>query len=360
MTSSTAPKYLRSLLFRLNLFLTRGSRFMIIERGLYLPSAACTLKAQASEPFLPGITGRAWVRFPAGRLVRNRKIHPVDAVLINGFGRFGNSIIQLLNARSIAEQWNVSEVLFHRFDLIKNQNLHLSSTIRLEKTSLGGRKTKPPWVIWATHALNGTHLIDEACSPANAGVRELLASAVAPQIARSKEHGVLTAHFRSGDIFGPNPHRRYGQPPLSFYQKVVLDRGWSRVDIISEDRLNPCSAALESWCREKNIPVTWSCLDLSQTIARVAGASNIVAGRGTFIPSIVFLFPGERSMFLFEPGEEPLLCDPKLTTQQVRDKQGHYTATVLDDNWLNSAQQRELMLQYPDESLTPLHSWTQK
>jgi len=342
------------------MFLTRGSRFMIIERGLYVPSPVVLPTIQASKPFLKGFKGQAWVRVTPGWLSRNWRTHPVDALLINGFGRFGNSVIQLLNARSIAARWNVSEVLFHRFDLIKNQNLHLSSTTRLEKTSLWGRKTKPPWVIWATHALDGTHLIDEACSPANAGVRELLASAVAPQIARSKEHGVLTAHFRSGDIFGPNPHRRYGQPPLSFYQKVVLHRGWSRVDIISEDRLNPCSAALESWCREKNIPVTWSCLDLSQTIARVAGASNIVAGRGTFIPSIVFLFPGERSMFLFEPGEEPLLCDPKLTTQQVRDKQGHYTATVLDDNWLNSAQQRELMLQYPDESLTPLHSWTQK
>ena len=360
MSSDTAPKSPYSLVSRLTLFLTRGSQFMIIERGLYLPSPAHTLKFQASRPFVEGLKGRAWVRVTPRWLVRSRKMHPVDALLINGFGRFGNSIIQILNARSIATRCNVSVVLFHRFDLVNNRNLDLSSTIRLEKTSIAGRATRPPRVIWATHALDGTRLIDEACSSANARVREVLASAVAPQIAPSNEQGVLTAHFRSGDIFGPNPHLRYGQPPLSFYQKVVLDRGWSRVDIISEDRLNPCSAALESWCREQKIPVTWSCLDLPQTIARIAGASNIVAGRGTFIPSIVFLFPGERSVFLFEPGEEPLLCDPKLTTQQVKDKQGHYIATVLDGNWTNSAEQRELMVQYPDESLTPLHSWTRK
>jgi len=352
---------LDSLKYRLALGLTRGSRFKLIERGLYVPSRRWTERWAASPGIPAGLVGHAWVRVGPGLLFGNR-LRAIEAILVNGFGRFGNSIIQLLNARTLADRWNVPTVLFHRFDLIENRNIDLAPAIRLEKTSVAGRKARPPRLIWATYALRGASLIEDGCSPGSDSVRAILsdAVAVAPSVALPTEDRVLTVHIRSGDIFGTDPHQGYGQPPLSFYQKVVLASDWDRVDIISEDMLNPCSTHLEVWCRDQGIPVSSNCLQLSETIARIAQAKNVVAGRGTFIPSIVFLFPRARAMYLFEPDLEPLLCDPQLKTHQVTDTQGEYLTKILKNNWTNSHEQRHLMLNYPAKFLSPVAPWTRK
>jgi len=68
------------------------------------------------------------------------------------------------------------------------------------------------------------------------------------------------------------------------------------VAVISEDLGNPVSDAVKRWCENEGIPVTQQCLDLPETIERLASAHAVAAGRGTFVPALVYLFPGEREL----------------------------------------------------------------
>ena len=48
----------------------------------------------------------------------------------------------------------------------------------------------------------------------------------------------LYIHIRGGDIFLPSPHNMYSQPPLCFYEKIIINRFFDYIYIISMDRAN--------------------------------------------------------------------------------------------------------------------------
>ena len=48
----------------------------------------------------------------------------------------------------------------------------------------------------------------------------------------------LIIYIRSGDIF-IKPHRKYSQPPLCFYEKILKYNKFNRIFIISKDKNNP-------------------------------------------------------------------------------------------------------------------------
>ena len=48
----------------------------------------------------------------------------------------------------------------------------------------------------------------------------------------------LYIHIRGGDIFQPSPHSMYSQPPLCFYEKILISRYFDYIYIISMDRAN--------------------------------------------------------------------------------------------------------------------------
>ena len=58
----------------------------------------------------------------------------------------------------------------------------------------------------------------------------------------------LVVHIRSGDIMrGNGAHRAYVQPPLAFYQKIILDNNFTNVIVVCEDHNNPTVDALAEW-----------------------------------------------------------------------------------------------------------------
>jgi len=339
---------------KIELFLTRGARFAIIEGGLYFRSAGVTRVLDAGPDTPPGFGGLAMVRVSPQWVFNFRRNHGVDAVLIEGFGRLGNSVIQVLNALALAKNFGVNIILFHRFDLIDNATLALGAGVTLQRTSLFRKRgSVRPLVVWRTAAMRRTEILLKPCSPEAATARAALSGALAGAQSRGQEpRDTLTVHIRSGDVFGPAPHPGYGQPPLAFYTRVISHHAWKSVAVISEDLGNPVSDAVKRWCENEGIPVTQQCLDLPETIERLASAHAVAAGRGTFVPALVYLFPGERELYLFEPSDEPLLCDPSITLYEVRDSEGHYVKKILNNNWHNNRAQRTMMLEYAISSLS--------
>ena len=58
-----------------------------------------------------------------------------------------------------------------------------------------------------------------------------------PMINGSKEY--LYIHIRSGDIFLKNTNIFYSQPPLCFYQTILINNHFSKIYLISSDKGNP-------------------------------------------------------------------------------------------------------------------------
>ncbi|CAN0262035.1 unnamed protein product [Ascophyllum nodosum] len=62
--------------------------------------------------------------------------------------------------------------------------------------------------------------------------------------------GSLAIHIRSGDIFeGRLDSRRYGQPPLQFYTKIIANKQWDDISVLTyaktDELINPTYTALE-------------------------------------------------------------------------------------------------------------------
>ena len=346
-------------LSRIRLFVTRGKSFKILSGALYFRSTQVTEEMLATHRVLRQLGGDAWVR-PGWRRARGPKESAVGAVLVNGFGRFGNSIIQLLNCQALASELNIELIFYHRFDLLGNHDITLGNRIHLVNTTPLKRKAKMPAVLWATDGIRGTDLIADPCSPQSLETRDIVSRLILPDgpgnLSAERE---LTAHIRSGDIFGENPHPQYGQPPLAFYKQVVESGTWHSVRIVAEDRANPCVTALQRWCRERNIPTHLHKAGLTETIEVIAGSGAIVAGRGTFVPSIVSLFPRPRDLFFFEMEPPPLLvCDSQNNIRIGEDALGKYRREILSGNWSASHAQKALMVSYDPSALAPLRAAT--
>ena len=96
---------------------------------------------------------------------------------------------------------------------------------------------------------------------------------------------VLHIHIRSGDIMIKNNGYNMVQPPLAYYCNIIEERDWEKIIIVSEDILNPCINALLK--KYKNIEYFGkNILDID--IMELLSSTNIVSGRGTFIPCLAF------------------------------------------------------------------------
>tara|TARA_B110000503_G_C7078789_1_gene384170 strand:- start:65 stop:1129 length:1065 start_codon:yes stop_codon:yes gene_type:complete len=339
----------------LRTFITRGDRAFVAFGALYLrsTSATGTIREQLNSGLPEAPSGTAFVRW--GRAPKaGRDKAPSLAVLISGFGRFGNSILQVLNSYQIARSLSAQEVFYFRYDILQNLNIALAGNVDLIRVTLLEKiNQRTPGLIWKTDAMIGQQVLIQPCSPLAKGIAQNLAAAInSGSGSRPTMGGVLTIHLRSGDIFWSNPHRSYGQPPFSYYLRILESKPWEHVILVAEDDQNPCYEMISDWCEkhQKNLEVTG--LEFQDTLSAIAGARNLVTGGGTFVPAITYLFPLERTIYTFEHTGEALMCGEEISILNVRDQLGDYARQVLSKNWTNSGIQRELMVSYPPSGLS--------
>lgn len=90
------------------------------------------------------------------------------------------------------------------------------------------------------------------------------------------EDSLLAVHMRSGDIFSRWIHRRYAQPPCSYYRDVARFHPWKKILVFSEDFKNPC---IRKVADNVSLHVGGCLLD---ELRLLLGARNLAIGRGTF------------------------------------------------------------------------------
>lgn len=280
----------------------------------------------------------------------------ISALKIMGLGRFSNALMQLCNALIIANKLSVKKIYLPNGETARRmfrssfpvicRDLGITICIPdcdegiTRETVLSGRFF---YVEEHPHLVEGGLSAIEATSLFKHG----LGFYYGPRNAIEEDE--LVIHIRSGDIFSNNtPHPGYGQPPLAYYIKIIDMMAPRVVHIVFEDEGNPVIGALKALLSKREIPMVLQSSSLRDDIQKILNAKSLVAGRGTFVSGIVLLSENIKTVYSFQVK----ITVPKNGKNVVIDDVvGEFSERVLKHNWVNSEEQRNLMLHYPVSAL---------
>jgi hypothetical protein len=290
--------------------------------------------------------------------------HALDAIhLRRPFGRFGNQLLQVINAIVLARRWDVSEVLAPGNFVIE----HLRDIDRQSGVTL---RSDPRNVTWGPkryrrlvpHWKSQTHLAYNTFFAQEPGeleqpiggeeldpVLEMVRSSWSSPSPEPLETSHLVIHLRSGDVFNEDPNPLYGQPPLAYYSVILDDRAWQKVTLVREDDTHPLEPRINQMVRQQGIPIDYCSGTLESDRQFLRSATSLVASRGTFIPAVASLSKHLQCLYVFGSVTG---IHSSVQIVQVEDRSGEFMERVCAENWANSSEQLDLMHSYPESHLS--------
>lgn len=254
-----------------------------------------------------------------------------SAICVKKSARLGNNIYQLSNAVYLSEIMNISTIYIpHDFCLIKNVT-----------TTSKGIKIIPVKGIPKGSLDLGSSIFkmsDGEYYPEDR-VREFAhgtLKSIPPVDINDKG---LYIHVRSGDIFKVNPCPLYGQPPMCFYDSIIEKWNFKDIYVLSEDTKNPVINQLI-----KKYNATFIKTDLTKTIGFILKANNLVMSYGTFLPSLLKLVPENPEKRIFRYGNNMGFLSVVWKKFYYIDVSTYYSKNILKNNWNNTEEQREIMM----------------
>ena len=147
-------------------------------------------------------------------------------------------------------------------------------------------------------------------------------------------------HIRSGDIFQGHGHKLYFQPPLYFYEKIILENSEKSKVIVFENSNNPVISFLKNKY-EKYPCVTFQSGTIEKDITILSQCRTLVWSVGTFclIPYVIstciekMIIPEyflQNQWFTFDNMDIEIIKLPGYDTE----------------SWINSKEQREKLITY--------------
>lgn len=338
-------------------FLTRGRSLFLFSGSIYKEDSALTAHVRR-ELERAGVaqlaSGTIFVRLSRHRAEKPSFIAPVS-LLVQGFGRFGNMLIQLGNLTMLSEVLGSQDIYFwesRHFSSPVTQIGRKASLVRATIRTMTGRP-KPEFV-FRTRAFPGPvfpRMLSQETAHALQLFLEKEIFGESLKTTRLKEKH-LVIHLRSGDVFGVNPHPNYGQPPLAFYKRVLAHDHWDKVTVVAEDTSNPVCNELLSLLDNLGIPTLLSGETLESALSEIRNSRYLVSSAGTFCPAICWLSPTPRVIFHFGPAAPTSFPLRSATFVLFEDQSGDYSSAIMEGNWKNSAEQQKLMLTYPESAIT--------
>lgn len=273
----------------------------------------------------------------------------MDNLIMVRAQRFSNSLMQLCNLLHTARQMDVKRIFLPENLWFLPENFMIDD---MQFFKMNPEKETPEGI-----SLSGSFFFTKTLKP--------LIKSPAPSrfdlIAQFKPHLLigdptndqvfdLAIHIRSGDIFSPGGrHRSYGQPPLAYYIKILNSFNFSNIAIVYEDLKNPVIPHVVKHAKSKCNQVSEFSGTLNDDLGILLRASNVVTGRGTFMQGLVAISSRVRNVFTFNGGFKPWGNPVNLI--DIMDVSGEYSQHVLNDNWYNTKEQIDLMLNYPASQL---------
>jgi len=274
----------------------------------------------------------------------------LDGIVLTKESRFGNSIRQIANSIRLCKANNIGKIYLPYFWWIKDGVLPLNRAITIYNKKLLRLDNDEKLLVgrfFELKKIDSLALQEINNYEVLRGIENLInIDFNYPPL--SADH--LVIHIRSGDIFNKIVHPNYGQPPLSFYQKVMKYRKWDRVTIVSENAANPVIEYLLRYSVQHFETEIRIFRDLKSDIEYLLRAKNLVASCGTFCRGIAALSYNLREVHSFENGFESW-GNSKINQCRWIDSLGEYKKSILSSNWSNSKSQRTMMINYPVENL---------
>lgn len=302
---------------------------------------------------------------------RPRLLYPIggdktitlDSFTINVNFNFSNFLIQIANAIQFADRAGV-KVIYANYYGAAEHVFHDPAPVVCKISGIVILFEQPSA---ESISLSGCYFFLRETFPSlllgTSTIRQCLQSflhatkfAEAPNIPRQGQR-VLTMHIRSGDIFKHMIHPLYGQPPKSYYLKAIHHYKPCSVLLVYEDDSNPVVAALRDQLFSEKIDFEESSSSCVFDDARhLATAEALVIGAGTFAVGPLCFNKVIHTLYTFNHSHYsthlPLPTPIKSVTHiNIADFNSDYVNTIMNGNWANTPEQRELMLTYPEASL---------
>ena len=282
------------------------------------------------------------------KLFQNSRGHatspPRIAIVVEPWlGRFGNNFIQFSNSLKFAKVLGLDSVGLPENEFIMPLSLDDFSNF---STKLGTKDFDYllvadfwPWPSKTYYQVFG-HEYDSSLLPTlRKSVNIVAVDGISPHD--------LTVFIRSGDVFDDDPNPHYGQPPLGFFKKVIMENHWTKVFIMAEDDSNPTLGGLLDFCDENGINHHLIRRGMRGDFEFLLGSTNLCFGFTSLIPAIAELSTNLLRTFSFETK----LWKEGVETVVIIDSIGDYKSSILNSNWSNSSDQLHLMVNYPEENL---------
>jgi hypothetical protein len=320
--------------------------FLLLGAKLYLPSAKATERWDLRcGPDAWDLSSRLY--FPL--LARDKQLKEAtvpDLMVVARHGRFGNNIRQILYSLAVAERLGVREVVARSIPEFPHGSWEVRPNLTLTHDPvLRHRRVARPRTILAGDFFVvprlPTPIDDVDYTVLGDGLVRASGLCEAPPLPMD----TLVIHIRSGDVFRERPHHSLGQPPLSFYEKVLEHSRPQNVVLVYEDTLNPVIPNLQARLESLFIPYSIHSGDLRSDLQLLLSARQLVTGNGTFGQAVLVLSPHIERWYDFGEGKERFPTSRRRSVVSITDREGDYVAAL--GHWENSPSQRNLMVKYP-------------
>jgi len=326
-------------------------RLLLCNRLWVIANRTLFVRSRGSSA--PGVRATDWVyrRVFATRRVTNPRV----MALVVDLGRLGNALSRISKGVATAREKHWTGVIIPRHShfpayarLIGRESVEVSGFVATCGDDRWGPGGLPDLVV-------RREFHHESIEP-DAETRSMVKNVVGALFSGLQPREDLTAndlvvHVRSGDIYFRERVGNWGQPPVAYYEKIIREGQWSRVFVVCEDNESPVLRPIAALCQSLGIEHFFQSGTLAEDLALLASAPNLVVGRGTFAPAVVLLSMALEQVFFFEDRFDSKFLDPSTELVRVVDERGSYRESVLQGRWVNSEEQRELMVSYPVSAL---------
>lgn len=277
------------------------------------------------------------------------------ALFLTDLGRFGNAVAKIHEHLLVSQSYHLGGlVIDSRAIFPVYRNYLLTPVLGTDKTTQAIRSSETvPRNLRSNFLIRLTAPLDPEVSDQMVQ-RALRTTQVMFSDLRGTpiEDNVLVVHFRAGDVFSRPNLLNYGQPPLTFYIRIIQSEGFTAVIAVAEDELNPCLNSLRSYCKSHGIKFQFQSGSFLEDVRVLTGARNLVAGRGSFVPAIAGISTNLRRLHYFE--DKCNTWNPRSDFLKIRyqDSCGEYRKSILSQGWKNQPEQHEMMLTYPIGCIT--------
>lgn len=273
----------------------------------------------------------------------------LDVLVVAQHGRFGNMVRQVALAIATAKKLGIGEVIVKSLPLFPQGTWSIDGFTSLTHDSkLRTRTVRKPLLALGGDFFVRSRLPVDLENSEFEEIGSFLSRLGGFSAQPPLDPETLVIHIRSGDVFTNKPHSSLGQPPLSFYQYVIREEKPSKIVLVFEDYANPVIGRLISHVSGLNIPFDVSSGDFRTDVSVLLSARKLVTSVGTLADAILLLSPNiERWISFGRPARRYYQGRALQSIKSVFDESGEYSGFVLNENWKNSAAQRDMMLNFP-------------